>query len=72
MAPNKKPAAKGGDKAKDKGKGSTSKDDNAGPSKQKAATASNTRHILVQSPLISNPHLHGREMLTGAPVREAL
>ncbi|KAF6222660.1 hypothetical protein HO133_000707 [Letharia lupina] len=48
MAPSKKPAAKGGDKPKDKGKGSTSKDDNAGASKLKAATAINTRHILCE------------------------
>lgn len=57
MAPSKKPAAKGGDKPKDKGKGSTSKDDNAGASKLKAATAINTRHILVHHPLLSSPHL---------------
>lgn len=51
MAPNKKDAGgakagKGGDKAK--GKGSASKDGEiAGSSKLKAATAINTRHILV-------------------------
>ena len=50
MAPSKKPAAKSGDKSKDKGKSSASKDDNAGASKLKAATAINTRHILVHSP----------------------
>ena len=51
MAPSKKPAAKGGDKSKDKGKSSASKDDSsAGASKLKAATAINTRHILVQPP----------------------
>lgn len=49
MAPSKKPAAKGGEKSKDKGKASTSKDDdNAGTSKLKAATAINTRHILCE------------------------
>lgn len=71
MAPSKKPAAKGGEKSKDKGKASTSKDDdNAGTSKLKAATAINTRHILV------HPHLSlfflpicigAREVLTGIP-----
>lgn len=49
MAPSKKPAAKGGEKSKDKAKASTSKDDdNAGTSKLKAATAINTRHILCE------------------------
>jgi len=51
MAPSKKDAGgakagKGGDKAK--GKGGVSKDSDAGSSsKLKAATAINTRHILV-------------------------
>lgn len=48
MAPSKKPAAKGGDKSKDKSKGSASKDESAGNSKLKAATAINTRHILCE------------------------
>ena len=53
MPPKKKDVkpAKGGDKAK--GKGSASKADNEGgsSSKLKAATAINTRHILVDIPL---------------------
>ena len=57
MAPSKKPAAKSGDKPKDKGKGSASKDDNAGGSKLKAATAINTRHILVRSVLLLSSYL---------------
>ena len=57
MAPSKKPAAKSGDKSKDKGKGSASKDENAGGSKLKAATAINTRHILVGSVLLLCFHL---------------
>ncbi len=59
MAPNKKDArgtkaGKGGDKAK--GKGGASKDRESGvSSKLKAATAINTRHILVCIRLQSGP-----------------
>lgn len=51
MPPKKKDAkpAKAGDKAK--GKGSPSKADTEGSSKLKAATAINTRHILVDIPI---------------------
>ena len=57
MAPSKKPSAKGSSKAKDSSKGKDSKDEEkAGASKLKAATAINTRHILVSyTPLLSFP-----------------
>lgn len=71
MAPSKKPAVKGGDKSRDKGKSSTGKDENAGGSKLKAATAINTRHILVLL-IPSFPNSARQEELIDYPVRETL
>ena len=53
MPPKKKEVkpAKGGDKLKGKGSASKADDESGSSSKLKAATAINTRHILVDNPV---------------------
>lgn len=56
MPPKKKDAkpAKGGDKAKGKGSASKADNEDGSSSKLKAATAINTRHILVDIPIYAS------------------